>query len=249
MLKHLGVVQACCRLPRFRENAVRKMGGRSLMEWVIRRVTDALRLDGVIVVGCSSETCRELARLVPSDVPVLHTEGKDPLERICRALEKCPAESAVLVRGDNLFVDPVLIDRLVTAAEAQPDCDYASYCLRDGRPAVLSPVCVYAEWFRSRALHEANRLARDATDREHVTRFLYTNPHRFNLWLIPAPQEIDREDLRLTLDSEEDWDHALVIYEALGPEKLEWQRIVRLLDHQPAIRNRMATLNRTCARA
>ena len=41
----------------------------------------------------------------------------------------------VRVRGDNLFVDSGLIDRLVTTAESQPDCDYVGYCSRDGRPA------------------------------------------------------------------------------------------------------------------
>ena len=47
-----------------------------------------------------------------------------------------------------------------------------------------------------------------------------------------------------TVDLDEDWDHALAIYEALGPEWLDWQRIARLLDHQPALRSRMAALNR-----
>ena len=54
----------------------------------------------------------------------------------------------------------------------------------------------------------------------------------------------DREDVRLTIANDEDWDHALAIYEALGPERLDWQRIARLLDHQPALRSRMAVLNR-----
>ena len=87
-------------------------------------------------------------------------------------------------------------------------------------------------------------MARSQFDREHVTRYLYSHPEKFNLRLIPAPAEIDREDVRLTVDLDEDWDHALAIYEALGPERLDWQRIARLLDHQPALRSRMAALNR-----
>ncbi len=151
MLKNLGMVQACCHTPRFRSNAFRRLGGRSLLEWVIRRVTDSMRLDGVIVVACSREDCCALGRLVPSDVPVFFGEGDDTLARFCRALEQYPAEGVVRVRGDNLFVDPGLIDRLVTTAESHPDCDYVSYCSRDGRPAILSPVSVYAEWFRAGA--------------------------------------------------------------------------------------------------
>jgi spore coat polysaccharide biosynthesis protein SpsF (cytidylyltransferase family) len=55
--------------------------------------------------------------------------------------------------------------------------------------------------------------------------------------------------VRLIVDIDEDWDHALAIYEALGPELLDWQQIANLLNHQPALRNRMAVLNRAHAHA
>lgn len=249
MLRNLGVVQACFHTPRSRSNAARRLGGRSLLEWAIRRVTEAMRLDGVIVLACDSEECRAMSRLAPSDVPVFVGDEADTLARFCRALERYPAEAVVRVCGDHPFVDPGLIDRLVTTADAEPDCDYVSYGSRDGRPAILSPVGVYAEWFRSSALREANRLARDPLDREQVTSYLYSHPEKFDLRLIPAPEAIDRDDVRLTVDIEEDWDHALMLFEALGPERLEWQRIVGLLDHQPAMRHRMAALNRAHAHA
>lgn len=94
------------------------------------------------------------------------------------------------------------------------------------------------------------RIALPATSSiAHVTRYLYSHPEQFNIRLTPAPTEIDREDVRLTVDIEEDWEHALAIYEALGPELLDWQRIASLLDHQPALRSRMAALNRVYAHA
>jgi spore coat polysaccharide biosynthesis protein SpsF len=249
MLRNLGVVQVYSHAPHLRAHTMRKLGGRSLLEWVVRRVTDAMRLDGVIVAVCESDESRDVNRLVPSDVPVFHGEGKDALDRFTKSLETYPAEGVVRVRSDNFYVDAGLIDRLVTTAEAHPDCDYVGYCSRDGQPAILSPVGVYAEWFRTSALRKANRLAQDAPDREHVTRYLYSHPEKFSVRLLPAPTEIDREDVRLTVDIEEDWDHALAIYEALGPERLDWQRIANLLDHQPAMRSRMAVLNRAHARA
>jgi spore coat polysaccharide biosynthesis protein SpsF len=198
------------------------------------------------VVACDAIEHRELSKLVPSDVPIFLSREPDMLTRFLRALEQYPAEAVVRVHGDNLFIDPALIDRLVTAAEAG-ECDYVSYGSRDGRPAVLSPVGVYAEWFRAKTLRRAGHLARDPVDREEVTRYLYCHPERYNVRLIPAPEEIDRDDVRLTIAGDEDWDHALAIYEALGPEALDWQRIARLLNHQPALRRRMEALNRAHA--
>jgi spore coat polysaccharide biosynthesis protein SpsF len=249
MLKNLGVVQVHSHAPRLRANATRRLAGRSLLEWVVRRVTDSMRLNGVIVAVCGPDEERTVGRLVPRDVPVFYGQGKDALDCFAHALEACPAEGVVRVQGDNFFVDPGLIDRLVNTAEAHPGCDYVGYCSRDGRPAILSPVNVYAEWFRAGALRKANRQARDTLDREHVTRYIYSHPEEFNIRLTPAPTEIDRDDVRLTVDIEEDWDHALAIYEALGPEHLDWQRIAALLDHQPALRSRMAALNREYAHA
>jgi spore coat polysaccharide biosynthesis protein SpsF len=245
MLKNLGIVQAWSPLPRFRANLARRFGGGSLLQWVIRRVTDSIRLDGVIVVAGDTEEDREIRRLVPSDVPVFFGRGKDALSRLCKAIEEYPAEGVVRVRGDNPFIDPGLIDRLIAAAEERADCDYLSYRARDGRPAIHSPIGVYAEWFRASALRKASRMTDAESEREHVSHYVHSHSDKFKLHLLPAPAGIDREDLRLTVDFEEDWDHALTLLEALGPERFDWQRIVELLNHQPALRSRMAALNRT----
>ena len=75
-----------------------------------------------------------LRPLVPSDVPIFFDEGNDALARFTRALEQYQAEAVVRVGGDNLFIDPALIDRLVTTAESTGNCDYASYaCTTGGR--------------------------------------------------------------------------------------------------------------------
>jgi len=247
MLKTLGIVQACEDSPQFQANVTRRLGGKPLLEWVVRRVTDCLRLDGVIVLVPDEDVDDRIRALVPPDVPVFVGHQPDALSRFTRALEEFPAEAVVRIQGDNPFIDPDLIDRLVVAAETPPACDYAAYCSRDGRPAILSPLGIDAEWFRAKSLRRAAAAARTAEDRRHVTRYLYTHPERFHVRLIPVPSRIDREDVRLRIDLEEDWDHTLTIFDAIGPEELDWQRIAELLDHQPALRRRMAALNRVHA--
>lgn len=242
MLKTLGIVEASFRSASFRASAMRRCGGRSVLEWVVRRVTDAEQLGGVIVVACDAIEYRDLYKLVPTDVPIFQNSAPDMLTRFARALEEFPAEAAVRIQGNNVLIDPSLIDRLVTAGQSDPDCDYASFGSRDGRPLGL-----YAEWFRVRALHRANRSAKDMADREQVTQYLRSHPRKFKMRLIPAPQEIDREDVRLSITNDDDWDHVLAICDALGPEALDWQGIARLLDHQPALRKPAAAPMRACA--
>ncbi|NQT12470.1 MAG: NTP transferase domain-containing protein [Planctomycetes bacterium] len=244
MLKTLGIVDACYRSHAVRSKAARKLGGKSVLEWVVRRATDCQRLDGVIVATCGVPENRFLAELVPLDVPVFVGRRKDTLGCFVAALDEYPAEAVLRIGSRSPFIDPLLIDRLVSAAEADSECDYMGYCSRNGRPAGLSPAGVSAEWFRAGALRRAHKRASSAADRQHATQYISRHPKEFNVRLIPVPEEIDRDDVRLTVDIEEDWEHTLVIFEALGPDELNWQRIADLLDHQPALRERMAVLNR-----
>ncbi len=244
MLRTLGIVEACDVSSNCGKNARRRLGGKSILESVVRRMTDCQQLDGVVVLfGCESRN-KSLGELVPADVPVVFSSQESCLGRFAEVLEKFPTEAAVRIGGGDPFVDPFLVDRLVVTAFEQEDCDYVSYCSRDGQPAILSTVGVYAEWFRTTALRRAARNATSAEDRRHPTRYIYSHPQQFNLRLIPTPHGIDREDVRLTLDIEEDWDNALDIFEAIDPDEVDWQRIANLLDHQPAMRSRMAALNR-----
>jgi spore coat polysaccharide biosynthesis protein SpsF len=244
MLDALGIVQAPCDAARIKNCISRKLGGKSLLEWVVRRATDCQRLDGVIVALGDDPAERAIADLIPSDVPVFYAPGHDAVGRLAAAVRKFAAKSVVLIQTDTPFVDPELIDRLVNVAAANPQCDYVSYCSRNGRPAVLSPIGLFAEWTTVKTLHMVDRMAVDKQDRNQPTRFIYSHPELFQLRLIPAPAPLDRDDVRLRIDLEEDWDHAVDIVEALGADSSDWQRIASLLDNQPALRERMATLNR-----
>lgn len=248
MTRTIGIVQARLGSQRLKGKLARRLGSRSLLDWVVRRVTDCSRLDQVIVAAGDGPEDGWIRELVPADVPVFVGSEHDVLGRFAAVLAEHPAEGVVRICADNPFIDPDLIDRLVAEADEHPSCDYVSYCLCGGRPAILSPLGFFAEWCRATALLEAAREAKEPADREHVTRYLYSRPERFGLRLLPVPAQLDRDDLRLTVDYEEDWEHAEAIYEALGPERLDWRRIAVLLEQQPGLRQRMRDLNRQHAK-
>lgn len=222
----------------------RRLGNQSLLEHVVRRVTESQLLDRVIAVCQSGAEADALRGLLPPDVPLYTGQGRDALARFVGACDHYEASAVVRVCADNPFVDPVLIDRLISTANEHSRCDYISYCSRDGRPVIQSALGVFAEWCRADALRVAHRAATSPTEREQVTRYLYSHPETFQLRFIPVPPELDRDDVRLTVHREEDWEHARTIYDTLGPDGLDWQRIAGLLGQQPALRERMALLNR-----
>jgi spore coat polysaccharide biosynthesis protein SpsF len=250
MQKTVAIIQARLGSVRLPSKVARRLGGQSLLEIVVRRVTDSQCLDAVLVAAGDGPGDERIAELVPPDVPVFFGSERDVLGRYISAIDSLPFSPDAVLRvcADNPFIDPALIDRLVTTGNEHPRSDYIGYCTRDGRPAILSPLGLFGEWCRVEALRRADREARSAADREHVTRYLYAHPESFRVRLIPMPEALDRDDVRLTVDLEEDWEHAQAIFDALGPERLEWQRIAALLDSQPGLRRQMANLNRQYAK-
>jgi spore coat polysaccharide biosynthesis protein SpsF len=226
--------------------ARRRFGGKSLLEWVVRRVSEADRLAGIVVLAGDDALSRQLCQHCPPDARVLLCKARDPLGRFAEAARALSCEALVRLNVSHPFVDPDLIDRLVTSAEFS-GCDYASYSFADGRPVMQSHLGVFAEWCRADAIVRADRLATNPADRSEATRYLYLRPDLFALKMIAVPQRLDRNDLRLAIRDEEDWEELQTIFDALGPESLDWQYIASLIDRQPTMRARMARRNRRSA--
>lgn len=223
--------------------ARRQFGGKSLLQWVVRRVSEATRIRGIVVLAADDALAHSLCATCPADARVFHAAAADPLGRFAEVARSLACEGLVRLSVNEPFVDPALVDRLVSAAD-QDECDYAGYAFHDGRQASQSKLGVCGEWCRGEAVLQADRLAKDPADRVDATRFLASRPDLFVHRLLPLPQQLDRDDLRLAVRDEEDWEEVQLVLDALGPESLDWQYIASLLDRQPAMRARMAQRNR-----
>ncbi|MCA9153154.1 MAG: hypothetical protein R3C99_19910 [Pirellulaceae bacterium] len=222
--------------------ANRRFGDVTLLEWVVRRVSEAEHLDRIVVLAhdCDAECAR---RVLPGDATVISAAERDSLARLAGVVRRFDASAAVRISLRSPLVDPSLIERLVVTGNQHPRVDYVGYSCRTGEPAMRSHVGLFAEWVRAAALVRADRFATRLTDREEPTRFIMSHPEIFQLRLLAVPEPLDRNDLRLAAEREEDWDHLHTIYDALGPDGLDWQHIAGLLQQQPALRQRMAALN------
>lgn len=250
MAKTLGIVELAdspnARLPGSWPLAARRLGGQSLLEWLVRRVTESTSLDKVLVLV--DPRCADFAseRLPPGVAVHAHAES-DPLARLAAVARGCDCDSVVRIVAGHPFIESALIDRLVNSARHRSQCDYVAYMAPYGRSALFAQLGMIAEWCRASALERADREASEAADRDEPTRFLFTHPDRFQLRLLPLPATFARRDVRMAIVSDEDWEHAQAIFAALGPDRLEWSRITELVDGQPAMRERMAYLNRFTA--
>ena len=93
-MKFLSPVGAQTRRARLNP-AERRFGNKPLLEWVVRRVTDSLLIDQVIVLVDTAQG-DTILRLRPSDVAVFVSPQADSLSRLAAALRKFDAQKSSL---------------------------------------------------------------------------------------------------------------------------------------------------------
>ena len=220
------VIQARTGSTRLPGKALADLGGRPVLEWVIRAARTANQIDQVIVATSTAEGDDAVADLADSlGAAVVRGSEDDVLSRFVAALDAHPADAVVRLTADCPLLDPSVIDSVAGAWAAAPIHDYASTVLVRCLPRGLD-----VELVTARTLREVDRIA-VGHDRVHVTSAVYADPTAYrSLGLCVMPPA---NDLRVTLDTPED----LVLLRALVAELPDapppWRDVVAILRGRP----------------
>jgi spore coat polysaccharide biosynthesis protein SpsF len=207
----VAVVQARMGSQRFPGKMLAPLGGRPVLEWVLRRVLMAHEIDIVVLATSVDQANDGLAAAADTlGVRVVRGDEHDVLSRFVEAAQTTGASWIVRVCADNPFVDPAEIDRLVRFGRTS-SVDYTfNHVNRLGNRYADG---FGAEMVRADVLSEVGREAHDPTDREHVTTFLWRQPDRYRVATVPAPLALQFPELRFDVDTPAD----LVRLEAFAP--------------------------------
>jgi len=137
---------------------------------------------------------------------------EDVLGRYCKAIkifEEFSIKRVIRATGDNPFVFADAATALNNEAAAV-SADYAGF-LELPYGAGVESIC-------ADALLRAAEEAKLPFEREHVCPYLYNNPQTFKLHRPVAPERWRYPDIRLTVDTQEDFDNAVKLYDALKNE-------------------------------
>ena len=124
-----------------------------------------------------------------------------------RAIHTCYTfgfSNFVRICGDRPFFDPDIISQLIVMHTQDVDLSTTTF-----PPAY--PPGLTAEVIKREALERVLRLTSSGIDREHLTRYLYDNPHLFKIINLPAPPAYDFSGINLTVDTARDLDRARAI--------------------------------------
>jgi spore coat polysaccharide biosynthesis protein SpsF len=151
------------------------------------------------------------------------------LSRFIGAAELYNLTHAIRICSDNPFIDMDLLDNLISMPD-KFSYDYVSFKTNKGVPAIKSHIGFFGEMVSISSLKEVMSTEGDNPYyKEHVTNYLYENPEGFKLKLIDMPKIISgRNDIRLTLDTQRDFDILSDLYSKT--KNMDLNRIVDFLD-------------------
>ena len=231
MLNTLGIVKGVLLTDKQRHHVARRLEGKSVLEWVVRQMTDSILLDGVAVLTEAGHRGDHVRKLSPCDVPVYSTEARDTATAIQDALEHFSAESCVLIGADWPFLDSELIDRLVRTARRTENCDYAAYQFMNEVFSAGRPYGLFPEWYRCSSIRGLAAKSDDPIHRQMPGTFFLDNKDTYRVAMLRIPAGLDNvEDMKFTFDDEGDWDNILDLHNALDLEVLDCAKVGSLLD-------------------
>ncbi len=174
-----------------------KIRGKSILERVIWRLRTARTLDGVVVLTTMLDEddaiVLEAERL---ETPVHRGPEFDVLKRFQHASRRLKPDVIVRATADNPLIDIGSVDRIVRAIRASG----LDYCTENGLP-----VGGATEAITARALERSDIESRDPGHREHVTLYVKENLDKFRVAFLSPPDTLCRPELRITVDTPEDF--------------------------------------------
>jgi len=205
------------------QTCFKKFGRHSLLEWSLRRLSEAALLDHIAIVGPKALE----SQLLKSSLQGAHWIACDSpcaVERSETVAQKLVAKWLVYTSPKCPFVDEILLDRMIGAGWKHPDADYVGY-FSPTKPAFsLSSLGLVGEMVHRRTLEKLLTLRSANADSRTVPTRVREGVDVFNCRLLPLPTALDNERLRFSFESADDWEQLDALLE-LSDQDADYRRL------------------------
>lgn len=175
-----------------------------------------------VIVATSTNSLDDAIERYCRDHEISYFRGDehDVLDRYHRCAEKHGFSHVVRLTADNPFTDIEELDRLIDLHLTESNAFTHAF----GQ----LPIGVGAEIFSFEALHQSWLMGHEKHHREHVDEYLLENPQIFKTGLLAIHANKICPDLRLTVDTEADWEKADKLVSKSADKWLTTERILEL---------------------
>lgn len=225
-LKALIILQARIASKRLPGKVVKKLQGIPMLAHSIRRLG---MVDNAVLVVATSDLSRDdlVAELANSEtVACFRGSEADVLDRFYGAASEYSGRVIIRATGDNPLVDPVEAGRVLDAINTGGYHYVSGFHEVDGWKL---PDGVGVEAFTRETLENAWREGTKQKHREHINNYIFDNKEKYRCYDLKCLPQNSYPQLRLTVDTLEDFSFIERVGEELGPltglstsEIIEW---------------------------
>jgi spore coat polysaccharide biosynthesis protein SpsF len=184
--------------------------GEPLIKRVIDRITCSKKLNKIVLATTKHKRDDILEEYcLKEGIECFRGSENNVLERVVMAAKFYSIINIVELHGDNPFLDGSIIDEAIIKYE-NLKCDYISNTIEKSYPMGLR-----VQVFSTEALDNIYNTVNDPAVEEHVSNYFYENPDKYKIINMKAPLDINRPDIRLTVDTKEDFEFVKKIYKIL----------------------------------
>lgn len=212
-MKIVATIEARMTSSRLPGKILRPILGKPMLELLIERLSNVNKIDQIVVATTENSTDDIVEQLTRSlGYSCYRGSEDDVLERVLEAAQYNNADIIVEITGDCPLIDPKVISRLIEIY-VHNSYDYVSNTLKQTYPNGLD-----TQVFSLKILQEVAQLTQDPVDHEHVSLYIYEHPEKFLLFNLESDIPEKYWDLRLTVDTIEDFELIRTIFEELYPK-------------------------------
>ena len=209
-----------------------KICNKTIINLIIERLRHCKKVDDIILAIPNTNQNDVLAEYA-KELGCHYYRGSenDVLSRYYQTANYFDVTDIVRVTGDCPLIDPMLVD-LMIEHYLKEKVDYGAIDVDNNFPRGLD-----AEIFSFETLKKINIEAQRDYEREHVTPYIYEHPELFKIRFVEATGKLKRPEIRLTVDTQEDFNLVREIFKNLYKEHQLFytEDVIDFLDSHPEL--------------
>jgi len=221
----VAIVQARMGSSRLPGKILKKIGDNYVLDYVINRLKMCKNLDKVVIATTNKKKDISIVDYaLQNDIEFFRGSEDDVLWRYWKTANVFSADIIVRITSDCPLIDPKIVDDAIDL-HIKTCSDYTANSVVRVHPKGLD-----VEVINFNVLDETVMNSRKKYDREHVTPYIYTHPKKFKITHMKANGPIHRPDVRITLDTQEDFEIISKILQHFGSMNFSSEDVIKYYD-------------------
>lgn len=195
----LCIIQARLSSKRFKRKILKKIYGKTVIEWVYERASSAKKVNLSLIATSNSKKDNSLVKLlVRKKIPYFRGKLMDVSSRYLHVAQLKKQEYFVRISGDSPLIDPEIIDHTIIyfKKNIKNKPDLITNIFPRSLPSGQSVEIINTKTLKNN-IKKFTKL-----DKEHVTRYFYRKSKKFKILNISFKNKLN---FKMSIDSKEDF--------------------------------------------